>query len=53
MMVFLGFYPIGSLIAGTVAERFGLSAGAAFGGAIGLAYGLYLFWRFPKIRALR
>ena len=53
MMVFLGFYPIGALIAGTVAEGFGLPAGAAFGGLIGLAYGLYVFWRYPAIRALR
>ncbi len=53
MMVFLGLYPIGALIAGTVAERFGAPAGAAFGGAIGLGYGLYLLWRNPGIRALR
>ena len=53
MMVFLGFFPIGSLIAGTVAERFGVQAGAAFGGVIALAYSLYLFWRVPAIRSLR
>ena len=53
MMVFLGFFPIGALIAGTVAERWGAPAGAAFGGLVGLAYGLYLLWRHPGIRALR
>ncbi len=53
MMVFLGFFPIGSLIAGAVAESFGIQVGAAFGGVIALAYGLYLFWRVPAIRALR
>jgi MFS family permease len=53
MMVFQGFFPIGSLIAGAVAEGFGIPAGAAFGGAIALAYGLYLHWRAPKLRALR
>jgi MFS family permease len=53
MMVFLGFFPIGSLIAGAVAERFGLPIGAAFGGVIALAYSLYLAWRLPEIRALR
>ena len=53
MMVFVGFFPIGSLIAGTVAERFGIPAGAALGGIIALVYGLYLFWRVPEIRALR
>ena len=53
MMVFVGFFPIGSLIAGTVAEHFGVPAGAALGGIIALAYGLYLWWRVPEIRALR
>ena len=53
MMVFLGFYPIGALIAGTVAERYGAPAGAALGGAIGLGYGLYLLCWNPRIRALR
>jgi MFS family permease len=53
MMVFVGFFPIGSLIAGAMAERFGIPAGAAFGGVIALVYGLYLLWRAPGIRALR
>jgi MFS family permease len=53
MMVFQGFFPIGSLIAGTVAENFGIPAGAAFGGIIALAYGLILLWRAPHIRRLR
>ena len=53
MMVFVGFFPIGSLIAGTVAENFGVPAGAAFGGTIALAYGLFLLWRVPQIRRLR
>jgi MFS family permease len=53
MMVFQGFFPIGSLIAGAVAEGFGVPVGAAFGGAIALAYSLYLYWRAPHIRALR
>ena len=53
MMVFLGFFPIGSLIAGAMAERFGVPVGAAFGGIVALAYGIYLAWRAPEIRALR
>ncbi len=53
MMVFQGFFPIGSLIAGAVAEGFGVPAGAAFGGIIALAYGLFLHWRVPHLRALR
>ena len=40
MMVFQGFFPIGALIAGTVAEKFGVPVGAAFGGVIALAYGI-------------
>jgi fucose permease len=51
MMVFLGFFPIGSLIAGMVAERFGVQVGVAFGGVVALTYSLYLFWRVPAIRA--
>ena len=53
MMVFQGFFPLGSLIAGAVAERFSVPFGAAFGAAIALAYGLILYWRVPHIRALR
>ena len=53
MMVFQGFFPIGSLIAGAVAEGFGVPVGVGFGGVIALAYGLYLHWRAPNIRALR
>ena len=52
MMVFQGFFPIGALIAGSVAERFGVPAGAAFGGVVALAYGLLLHWRVPRLRAL-
>lgn len=53
MMVFQGLFPVGALIAGAVAERFGIPIGAAFGGAVALIYGLYLLWRTPAIRALR
>jgi fucose permease len=50
--VFQGFFPIGSLIAGTVAQRFSVSAGAAFGGSVALAFSLFLLWRAPHIRRL-
>jgi len=53
MMVFQGFFPIGALIAGTVAERFGAPVGAAFGGTVALAYGISLLWRSPQLRGLR
>jgi MFS family permease len=52
MMVFQGFFPIGSLMAGFIAQNFGISIGAAVGGAIALAYGLFLLWRAPLIRRL-
>ncbi len=51
-MVFQGF-AIGSLLVGAIAEFAGVPAGAAFGGVIALAYGLYLHWRAPKLRALK
>ncbi len=52
MMVFNGFFPLGSLMAGAIAERTSIPMGAAVGGAIALAYGLFLFWRVPFIRRL-
>ncbi len=52
MMVFLGLFPLGSLMAGAIAERTSIPLGAAVGGGIALAYGLFLFWRAPFIRRL-
>ncbi len=52
MMVFQGFFPLGSLLAGLVAEHFGIPIGAGLGAAIALAYGLVLLWRAPLIRKL-
>ncbi len=52
MLVFQGFFPIGSLMAGTIAEHFGVPMGAAFGGTIALAAGLFWLWRAPYIRKL-
>jgi len=52
MLVFQGFFPIGSLIAGAVAQNFGIPVGAAFGGSIALAFSLFLLWRAPRIRKL-
>ncbi len=51
-VVFMGFFPIGSLIAGTVAQSFNIPTGAAFGGSIALAFSLFLLWRAPHIRQL-
>lgn len=52
MLVFQGFFPIGSLMAGTIAEHYGVPIGAAFGGTIALAAGLLWLWRAPFIRKL-
>jgi len=51
-LVFMGFFPIGALIAGAIAERFGIPAGAAFGGTIALTFSLLVLWRVPNIRRL-
>jgi hypothetical protein len=52
MLVFQGFFPIGSLMAGTIAEHFGVPMGAAFGGAVALIAGLFWLRRAPYIRKL-
>jgi MFS family permease len=51
-LVFMGFFPIGALMAGAIAQRFGIPAGAAFGGAIALVFSLFVLWRIPSIRRL-
>lgn len=51
-LVFLGFFPVGALIAGTIAQYFGIGVGAAFGGLIALAFSLLVLWRIPAIRRL-
>ena len=52
MLVFQGFFPIGSLMAGVIAQNFGVPIGAAFGGTIALMAGLFWLWRAPYIRKL-
>lgn len=52
MVVFQGFFPIGSLLAGSIAQRFGIPAGAIFGGSMALAFSVYQIWRKPFIRRL-
>lgn len=52
MLVFQGFFPIGSLMAGAIAQNFGVPIGAAFGGTIALIAGLFWLWRAPYIRKL-
>lgn len=52
MFVFQGFFPLGALLAGLIAQNATIPIGAAFGGAIALLYGLLLLWRAPLIRRL-
>ena len=52
MLVFQGFFPMGSLMAGAIAQQFGVPFGAAFGGTIALIAGLLWLWRAPYIRKL-
>ena len=52
MLIFQGFFPIGSLMAGGIAQQFNVPMGAAFGGAVALVAGLLWLWRAPYIRAL-
>ncbi len=52
MMVFQGFFPVGALLIGALAERFSVPIGAGIGGGVALAYSLYLLWRAPFVRQL-
>lgn len=52
MVVFQGLFPLGSLLAGFIAQRVSIPVGAAFGATIVLLYGLLLLWRAPIIRRL-
>lgn len=51
-IVFQGFFPLGALFAGTVAQHLDIQSGSALGAMIALGFGLMLFWRAPKIRKL-
>ncbi len=52
MLLFQGFFPFGSLLAGSVAQHFNVPIGAAFGASIALAFGLFWLWRAPYLRKL-
>ena len=51
-VVFQGFFPIGALFAGTVAQHSSIALGAALGAGIALAFGLLLLWKIPEIRRM-
>ncbi|MBF5043902.1 MFS transporter [Aggregicoccus sp. 17bor-14] len=51
-MAFLGTAPLGSLLAGSLAERFGAPLTIGLGGAVCLLAGLLFTLRLPHLRAL-
>jgi MFS family permease len=51
-MAFFGTAPIGSLLAGVAADRFGARATVVFSGIACLAAGLWLATRLPALRAI-
>jgi MFS family permease len=51
-LVFIGFSPIGQLLGGMVASRFGVQWAIGGGGVVMLAYAAWAFARYPEIREL-
>lgn len=49
VFVYVGFTPFGSLLAGVVARATHVQWAIISGGAIMLAYALWVFWRYPEI----
>ncbi|HST07304.1 MAG TPA: MFS transporter [Gemmatimonadaceae bacterium] len=52
VFVYVGFTPIGSFIAGAMANVIGVEWAIFFGGAVMLGYALWAFWKYPEIRAV-
>jgi MFS family permease len=52
IFVYVGFTPIGSVIAGTLARFMGVEWAIFAGGIVMLVYFLWAFWKYPEIRAL-
>jgi len=50
VFVYVGFTPIGSLIAGAVAHAVNVQVAIGGGAAIMLAYSAWAFWKFPEMR---
>jgi len=50
VFVYVGFTPIGSLIAGAVAHVLNVQWAIGCGAAIMLLYSLWAFWKFPEIK---
>jgi len=52
MLTYFGFSPLGALLAGVIAEHFGVPIGIASGAAVALVFGMLLLWRVPRVRRL-
>ncbi|MCS6903515.1 MAG: MFS transporter, partial [Candidatus Bipolaricaulota bacterium] len=52
-LMFMGMLPFGSLQVGAVAERFGAPVALSLGALICLGFALFVWWRWPHVRALR
>ena len=50
VFVYVGFTPIGSLIAGTVAHALNVQWAIGGGAAIMLVYSAWAFWKYPEIK---
>ena len=49
-LTFFGFMPLGSLLAGAVAERFQEPATLMLGASLVLVYAVLVWWRVPALR---
>ncbi len=52
-LTFFGGMPIGSLLAGAMAERFGEPLTVLTGALISLAFSVFVFWKIPQVRKLQ
>jgi MFS family permease len=52
VFVYVGFVPIGSLLAGWISEVAGVQWAIGLGATIMLAYATWAFWKFPELRAV-
>jgi MFS family permease len=49
VFVYVGFTPIGALIAGTISHVTGVQSAIGTGAAIMLVFSIWAFWKFPEM----
>ncbi|HET9637473.1 MAG TPA: MFS transporter [Gemmatimonadaceae bacterium] len=52
IFVYVGFPPIGSFLAGLLANYIGVEWAIFSGGAVMLVYALWAFWKYPEVRSV-